>query len=95
MTTNIWPAAPAPHHSITSCRDEVVACAVGHTFGIVAIATCDGSISMIAIATGATARVITIQETPVLILVTAGWGFVLVQSVGIVDAIPHYFLSHL
>jgi hypothetical protein len=94
-TTNIWsmPSPSTPFYSVTTSRDEVVACAVGENFGIVASATRDGSIFLIVIGTGATAHVLSIKETPVLLMVTPGWGFVLVHSTKIVDAIAHFYLT--
>jgi WD40 repeat protein len=94
-TTSIWPNInpSAPRHTVTSSRDEVVACAIGQNFGIVASATRDGSISLIVIRTGATSCAVTVQETPVLVLVTPGWGFVLVHSTKLVDAISHFYLT--
>jgi hypothetical protein len=92
-TINIWNiAAVKPVHSITTCRDEAVSCAVGHTFGIVAGAMRDGSIFLIVIGNGATARVFRVSETPIAVIVTPGWGFVLVHSTKVIDAALHFYL---
>jgi hypothetical protein len=78
-TLNIWEIADtsAPVHSVTTCRDEVVCCACGQTFGIVAGATRDGSVFIPVITTRAVSRV----------LVTPGWGCVLVHSGKFVNAV--------
>jgi hypothetical protein len=94
-TINIWDASnpSTPIQSITTCCDEAVSCAVGQSYGIVAGAMRDGSIFLIVIATGATARVMKISETPIAVMVTPGWGFVLVHSTEIVDAVSHFYLT--
>jgi WD40 repeat protein len=94
-TTTIWESSnmESPFHSVTSCRDEVVSCALGDNFGMLVSAGRDGSILLILTSTGTTHHVIDISETPLLVLMTRGWGFVLVHSTMIVDAISHYFLT--
>jgi hypothetical protein len=70
-----------------------VSCALGDNFGMLASAGRDGSILLILTSTGTISHVIDIAETPIHVLMTHGWGFVLVHSITIVDAIPHYFLT--
>jgi WD40 repeat protein len=94
-TTNIWEikTMKSPLHSVTSCRDEIISCAISQNFGMVASAARDGSILLILTATGTISHVIDLPETPLLICMTNGWGFVLVHSAKIVDAISEYYLT--
>jgi hypothetical protein len=92
--TNIWDKVNLvrPAHSVASYRDEVVSCAIGESFHIVASATRDGGIFLISTAQGAIVRTLEIGgETPLMLAVTEGWGFTLVYSTKVVEGIAYFF----
>jgi len=96
-TTNIYQieARKSPLHSLTSFRDEIVACAVCQEFGLAASLTREGSVVLIAAGTGTTLKVLEVEapEMPCLVAITRGWGFVLVYSTKLVDGISSFFVT--
>jgi WD40 repeat protein len=94
--TNIWDIRTkgAPTHTIVSFRDEITNVAIGEEFGLVVSSTRNSAIFLISAGTGVITRVLDLApEIPGRIMVTPGWGFIVVYSVLLVDDVTKGFLS--
>ena len=67
--------------AISSYRESIVCVAVSRNFDVVVNATKDGAIFIISLSTRRTIKVINIPGEPKNIVITPGWGFIIVSAV--------------
>ncbi|OHS94557.1 hypothetical protein TRFO_39266 [Tritrichomonas foetus] len=80
-------------------RDAITACAVSQTFGIVVSGTRGGTLIICSTANGSLFKVISLDDknegnvTPIKILITQSWGFIVVYCTEIVSGIMKHFFN--